>query len=128
LEATLALLEANNIEFVRTAWQKVVLPKIAVIEDFATNELRFIGSPLEHVEGKIKRPDWIKNLLTFRQDFEESLNEKNANEIDDLSRSFHSQCFIHLGRLDAQLWSAINLLDQLTTQVLGSRSDGAVRP
>src|SRR5205807_10466077 len=103
LEGTLAVLEAlnpsigsrkthPNIEVVRTHWQMAVLPKIAVIEDFATNELRFIGPPLEHLEGKIKGPVWITDLLTLRQAFEESLKEKNAHEIAELSQSSLTLC------------------------------------
>jgi hypothetical protein len=131
LEAALVVLVeviSPNIKFVRTQWQMAVLPRLADIEDFATNELRFIGPPLKHLDGKIKGPAWITELFAMRQAFEESLREKNADEIDDLSRSLYARCHFHLEQIDNHLCHAITLLDQLTIQVLGSRSDDAVRP
>jgi hypothetical protein len=116
-----------NFERVRNHWHRAVQPKIKDIVEFAEKEMRYIADPLVYEEGRSEGPDWVVCWISLQHDFMDSLEGKNAKHLSELATRSLADCQGHIQSIDSNLWKGITLLDQLTLQVLGGKSDDPVR-
>ena len=122
----MARMQNKTLEFysIQRNWRNAVRPYIRDMSHFASKEMKLLNEPhLQIIEGQMKGPAWLLELIDIQTDFEASLKENNIQEIFDLSSIMLDVCRDHLFFIDRQLFEAITKLNQLSDQILGRIDD-----